>query len=203
MKHFVFYSKKCNNSANLLRKITEKKLDHIFHYESVDEMPIEKMASIGIEAVPAIVVRDQHSGLQKFEGTNAFTWLHNTVAFMQQQQINVINENRRRILQANILANREQNVVEYNPNETTGISDNYSYTSDALAEIAQPKSFQIYGADAYNRIATFDSTQEKKISEDEMKNIVTSYKNNYDKQINDIQHSIENGLKERIINTMN
>ena len=198
--NYLFYSSRCESSANFIRILQNKGLINMFNLLSIDQMPTEQIINLGISYTPMIVIRENNSN-SSFEGKKAFEWLERIVKFREENMARIVEMNRKKILHANseINAQNQNNILSFLPLETTGISDNFSYTSEKLQDVAQPKSFMPYGADGDFRIATFRDDQAK-LSSNELNDKLKQYTDKHSEQTNAIENIIESQMKNNLIN---
>jgi hypothetical protein len=168
---------------------------------SIDQMPVEQLMNLGISCTPAVHIRGQNNQSSSFEGKKAFEWLDSIVKFREENMARMVEMNRRKILQANSQANQNNQLLSFQPLETSGMSDTFSYTADNLSEIAQPKSFMPYGNDADFRIVTFKDNQGK-MSNSELNDKLKQYTDKYNKDTQNIESLVENQMKNTLINKM-
>lgn len=201
MNNYLFYSKRCESSANFIRIIQNKGLFNMFQLMCIDQMSREQIINLKINYTPMVVIRDMsgRNPSTSYEGKDAFVWLDNIVRFREQNLAKIVENNRKKILQNNREVNKEDNIIGFQPLENVGMSDNFSYTADNLEHIAQPKSYMNAGAD--QKIITFN-IDEKRISQREMNDKIKDIAKKKEQQDNAIQFMIENQLKDNIINKL-
>ena len=202
MSNYLFYSSRCESSANFIRILENRGLRPMFQLISIDQMPRDDIIKLQISYTPVVMIRDQTGrNTTKYEGKKAFEWLDNLIKFREQNMAKIAEANRRKILQNNqqVAKAQDQNVLSFFPQETQGVSDNFSYTSDALQEIAQPKSFMPYGKDSEHKILTFNN-EKTKMNEREMNSIMKDYQNKYKEDTNNLKTIVESQLKQTLIN---
>jgi len=79
---FLFYSPRCESSANFIRIITSEKINNLFNMVSIDTMSTEQIISLGIKKTPMLVLRNQQNQtIGVNEGQAAFEWLNNLIQF--------------------------------------------------------------------------------------------------------------------------
>ena len=196
---YLFYSPRCESSANFIRIITSEKINQMFNLISIDTMTTDQIISLGIKKTPMLVLRDNNNrtiGIN--EGQSAFEWLNNVIQFRRQNMAKIVEENRKKILQANITQNINKDLVSGKSDELTGISDNFSYIN---LDYTSSKSFLPYGHDNEFKILTFNDNQEK-ISNNEMKSKISEYNNIRTKTDTDIKNIIDTNLKNNLLNNM-
>lgn len=201
MNNYLFYSSRCESSANFIRIIQNKGMLNMFNLISIDQMPTEQILSMKIKYTPMVVIRDMsgRTPSSTFEGKGAFEWLDNVVRFREQNLAKVVEQNRKKILQSNQQIKKEENILGFLPSENTGISDSFSYTADNLENIAQPKTYM--GINTDHKIITFN-TEEKKINQREMNDKIKEITKKKEQQDSAISNMIENQLKSNIINKL-
>lgn len=202
MSNYLFYSSRCESSANFIRILENKGLRPMFQLISIDQMPTDDIIKLQMNFTPMVMIREQ-SGRNtiRHEGKKAFEWLDNLIRFREQNMAKIAEANRRKILQSNqqVARTQDQNVLSFFPHETQGVSDNFSYTSDALQEIAQPKSFMPYGKDGEHKILTFNN-EKTKINERDMTNKLKEYETKYNQDTKNLSSIVETQLKQTLIN---
>ena len=79
---FLFYSPRCESSANFIRIITTEKINQMFNLVNIDTMSREQIISLGISKTPMLVLRDQNNQtIGVHEGQAAFIWLNNLIHY--------------------------------------------------------------------------------------------------------------------------
>jgi hypothetical protein len=202
MSNYLFYSSRCESSANFIRILENKGLRPMFQLISIDQMPTDDIIKLQINYTPMVMIRDQTGrNTTRHEGKKAFEWLDNLIRFREQNMAKIAETNRRKILQSNqqVARAQDQNVLSFFPQETQGVSDNFSYTSDSLQEIAQPKSFMPYGKDAEHKILTFNN-EKIRINEREMTNKLKQFESKYNEDTKNLSSIVETQLKQTLIN---
>ena len=202
MSNYLFYSSRCESSANFIRILENKGLRPMFQLISIDQMSTDDIIKLQMNYTPMVMIRDQTGrNTTRHEGKKAFEWLDNLIRFREQNMAKIAEANRRKILQSNqqVARAQDQNVLSFFPQETQGVSDNFSYTSDALQEIAQPKSFMSYGKDAEHKILTFNN-EKTKIKEKEMTNKLKEFESKYNQDTKNLSSVVESQLKQTLIN---
>ena len=202
MSNYLFYSSRCESSANFIRILENKGLRPMFQLISIDQMPTDDIIKLQMNFTPMVMIRDQTGrNTTRFEGKKAFEWLDNLIKFREQNMSKIAETNRRKILQNNqqVSKAQDQHVLSFFPQETQGVSDNFSYTSDALQEIAQPKSFMPYGKDDDHKILTFNN-ERNKISEREMSNKLKEFDISRKDDTKNLTSIVESQLKQTLIN---
>ncbi len=197
---YLFYSPKCESSANFIRIITSEKINNLFNLISIDTMSREQLISLGIKKTPMLVLRNQQQQtIGVHEGQAAFEWLNNLIQFRRQNMLNMVEQNRKKLIQSNMAQQANKDVIAGRSDELTGISDNFSYVN---IDYVPSKSFLPYGQDADFKILTFNDNNNK-ISERDMKNKISEYTNMRGKTDADIKSTIDTQLKTNIINQLN
>lgn len=202
MSNYLFYSSRCESSANFIRILENKGVRPMFQLISIDQMPTDDIIRLQMNFAPMVMIRDQTGrNTTRYEGKKAFEWLDNLIRFREQNMSKIAEANRKKILQGNQQISRaqDQNVLSFFPQETQGVSDNFSYTSDALQEIAQPKSFMPYGKDSEHKILTFNN-ERNKLSERDMTNKLKEYEIKHKDDTNNLTSIVESQLKQTLIN---
>ncbi len=197
--NYLFYSSRCESSSNFIRILQNKGMINMFNRISIDKMPTEQIINLGINYTPMVVIKAQNGQNTTFEGKKAFEWLENIVKFREENMARIVEMNRKKILQANAQANQNNQLLSFQPLETSGISDSFSYTAENLQDVAQPKSFMPYGSDTDFRIATFKDNQGK-MNQAELNDKLKQYTAKHSEQTQSIENSIENQMKMTLIN---
>lgn len=197
---YLFYSPRCESSANFIRIITSEKINNMFNLISIDNMSTQQLISLGIKKTPMIVLRNQNNQtIGVHEGQLAFEWLNNLIQFRRQNIINTVEQNRKKIIQSNIAQQVNKDNIAGRSDELSGISDNFTYIN---VDYVPTKSFLPYGHDSEFKILTFKDNQNK-ISEQDIKSKLSEYQNVRTKTDNDIKNIVDNQLKLNIINQLN
>lgn len=160
MPGYVFYSKDCATSLNLIKIMENQGLHTMFDYKCVDNMSENDITKLGLRTVPTILVVNNQNGVQKkgiYEGKEAFEWINSVVINRRQIAITQA-ESTRKLIQINEMKKKIQDgLYEYCEGESAGISDGYSYWKDDMTkdiDNAQPKTFLPYGDDHKYNILT-------------------------------------------------
>jgi hypothetical protein len=203
MINYLFYSSRCESSNQFIRIIQNKGLQNMFNLLTIDTMPRDQLINLGIKFTPMIVIKDANSN-SRYEGSRAFEWLENIIRFREQNLAKIAEENRRKLIQSNQTQTAVQNqapILAHRPMETAGVSDSFSYVTDELQDMAQPKSFMPYGSDSEFKIITVNSN-EGKLQAHELNTKLRDYKTKHEAQTNLINQSVENQLKQSLINNI-
>jgi hypothetical protein len=203
MINYLFYSSRCESSNQFIRIIQNKGLKNMFNLLSIDTMPREQLINLGIKFTPMVVIKDTNSN-SRYEGSRAFEWLENIIRFREQNLAKIAEENRKKLIQSNQTQTNVQNqpqIIANRPLETSGVSDNFSYVTDELQDMAQPKSFMPYGSDSEFKIITVNSN-ENKLQPNEMNMKIKEYKVRHEAQTNLINQHVEDQLKQSLINNL-
>ena len=203
MINYLFYSSRCESSNQFIRIIQNKGLKNMFNLLTIDTMPREQLINLGIKFTPMVVIKDTNTN-SRYEGSQAFEWLENIIRFREQNLAKIADENRRKLIKSNqtqAKANNQPQIIAHRPLETTGVSDNFSYVSDELQDMAQPKSFMPYGSDAEFKIITVNSN-ENKLQPHELNSKLKEYKTKHEAQTNLIKQNVEDQLKQSLINNI-
>ena len=125
---YLFYSPRCESSANFIKIITSERINQMFNLMNIDTMSTEQILSLGIKKTPMLVLRDNNNRtIGVHEAQNAFEWLNNLIQFRRQNMAKIVEENRKKILQSRGQQNVNKDLVSGKSDELNGISDNYSY----------------------------------------------------------------------------
>jgi hypothetical protein len=193
---FLFYSPRCESSANFIRIITTEKINQMFNLVNIDTMSREQIISLGITKTPMLVLRDQNNQtIGVHEGQAAFIWLNNLIQNRRQNMAKIIQENRKKLIQSNMAQNINKDLVSGKTDEMTGVSDNYSYVD---IDYTSSKSFLPYGQDSDFRILTFKDNQGK-FTNNELNSKISEYNNIRTKTDSDIKNIIDNNLKTSLV----
>ena len=169
---FLFYSPRCESSANFIRIITSEKIDNMFNQISIDTMSTEQLINLGIKKTPMTVLRNQQNEtIGVHEGSAAFEWLNNLIQFRRQNMSKIVEQNRKKLIQANNNGENNKDAINGISNELNGISDNYSYIN---IDYIPSKAFMPVGHDDNFKILTFNDNQGK-INDKDMKNKMSEY----------------------------
>jgi hypothetical protein len=198
---FLFYSPRCESSANFIRIITSEKINNMFNLISIDNMSTEQVIGLGIKRTPMIVLRNQNNEtIGTHEGSAAFEWLNNLINFRRQNMAKIVEENRKKLIQSNNAQNLNKDSVMGKSDEILGISDNFSYID---IDYTPSKSFMPVGQDNNYRILTFNNNQDKiKINDRDMNNKINEYNTIRNNTENQIKDTIMGQLKNNLINNM-
>ena len=201
--NYLFYSSRCESSANFIRIIQNKGIFNMFNLVCIDKMTTDQIIGLGIKFTPTVVIRDMsgRNPTSTFEGKVAFEWLDNIIKFREQNLARIVEMNRKKILQSNQQVNRENNILGFVPNENSGISDNFSYTADNLENIAQPKSYM--GVFDTQQIITFNEEKNYKLKDKDLDSKLKEYNTKMKEQTKQIENMIEGQLKTTLINKLN
>ena len=199
--NYLFYSSRCESSSNFIRILQNKGMINMFNRISIDQMPTEQIINLGINYTPMVVIKGQNGQSSSFEGKKAFEWLENIVKFREENMARIVEMNRKKILHANAEANQNNQLLSFQPLETSGVSDTFSYTAENLQDVAQPKSFMPYGSDTDFKIATFKDNQGKMTS-NEMNDKLKQYTEKHTQQTQHIENIVENQMKTTLINKL-
>ena len=199
--NYLFYSSRCESSANFIRIIQNKGIFNMFNLVCIDKMTTDQIIGLGIKFTPTVVIRDMsgRNPSTTYEGKDAFVWLDNVVRFREQNLARIVENNRKKILQSNRQVNKDDNIMGYQSLENSGVSDNFSYTADNLEHVAQPKSYMTAGSD--QKIITFN-IKEDRITQKEMDDRMKDISKKKEQQDNAISIMVENQLKQKLIDNL-
>lgn len=179
MKRFLFFSKKCQSSANLI--VLMKNLNLLNNFEMVcleDLIAQKKQPPPNIKTVPALIMQDINLVLQ---GKETFEWVEKI---------------RMNMIKMNIAKNAQQTGPHGFTNvEMGGFSDNFAYT---LTDLAQPKSFLPYGKD--DEYAIYTGVEVNKIIGKDMDRIINDANKKRKEQDKNISEFLDNCKKDQILN---
>jgi len=196
---YLFYSPRCESSANFIRIITSEKINNMFNLISIDTMSTEQLMSLGIKKTPMLVLRNQQNQtIGVHEGQASFEWLNNLIQFRRQNMMMMVEQNRKKLIQSNMMQQMNKDMVAGKSDEMSGVSDQFAYVN---VDYVPTKSYQPYGQDNDFRILTFKDNNGK-IIEKEMNSRITEYNQNRTQTDNEIKNIIDTQLKSNIINQM-
>jgi len=197
---FLFYSPRCESSANFIRIITSEKINSMFNLISIDTMSTEQLISLGIKKTPMLVLRNQNNEtIGIHEGQASFEWLNNLIQFRRQNMMNMVEQNRKRLIQSNIATQANKDNVSGRSDELTGISDNFAYVN---VDYVPTKSYLPYGQDNDFKILTFTDNQGK-ITERDMKSKISEYESTRKQTDTEIKNIVNTQLKSNLLNQIN
>ncbi len=197
---YLFYSPRCESSANFIRIITSEKINNMFNLVSIDTMSTEQLISLGIKKTPMLVLRNQQNQtIGVHEAQAAFDWLNNLIQYRRQNMMNMVEQNRRKLIQSNMAQQINKDNISGKSDELGGVSDNFAYIN---IDYTPTKSFLPYGQDSDFKILTFNDNQGK-INERDMKTKINEYEGSRTKTDTEIKSVIENQLKSNLLNQMN
>jgi hypothetical protein len=193
---FLFYSPRCESSANFIRIITSEKINQMFNLINIDTMSRDQILNLGISKTPMLVLRDQNNQtIGVHEGQATFVWLNNLIQFRRQNMSKIIQENRKKLIQSNMAQNINKDLVGGKTDEMTGISDNYSYVD---IDYTPSKNFLPYGQDSDFKILTFKDNQGK-ITNTDLNSKISEYNNMRSKTDTEIKTIIDTNLKSSLM----
>jgi len=197
---FLFYSPRCESSANFIRIITSEKINSMFNLISIDTMSTEQLISLGIKKTPMLVLRNQNNEtIGIHEGQASFEWLNNLIQFRRQNMMNMVEQNRKRLIQSNIATQANKDNVSGRSDELTGISDNFAYVN---VDYVPTKSYLPCGQDNDFKILTFTDNQGK-ITERDMKSKISEYESTRKQTDTEIKNIVNTQLKSNLLNQIN
>lgn len=197
---FLFYSPRCESSANFIRIITSEKINSMFNLISIDTMSTEQLISLGIKKTPMLVLRNQNNEtIGIHEGQASFEWLNNLIQFRRQNMMNMVEQNRKRLIQSNIATQANKDNVSGRSDELTGLSDNFAYVN---IDYVPTKSYLPYGQDNDFKILTFKDNQGK-ITERDMKSKISEYESTRKQTDTEIKNIVNTQLKSNLLNQIN
>lgn len=200
MSGILFYSNRCEYSANLRKVMLDQDILRFFTQRCVDDIESQELIQMGLRVVPTLVVINQTNGGQNkliFEETKAFEWVQQLLANRRENMIKMADQKRRLIQINNAQSKRQDGMHDHDPLESGGVSDGFAYWASDMTkdiDIAQPKSFLPYGQDEQYSIATFMDNKKFKLTEDEQKRRIAEVEgarkmqDNAAKCINERQH---------------
>lgn len=197
---FLFYSPRCESSANFIRIITSEKINSMFNLISIDTMSTEQLISLGIKKTPMLVLRNQNNEtIGVHEGQASFEWLNNLIQFRRQNMMNMVEQNRKRLIQSNMATQANKDNVSGRSDELTGLSDNFAYVN---VDYVPTKTYLPYGQDNDFKILTFKDNQGK-ITERDMKSKISEYESTRKQTDTEIKNIVDTQLKSNLLNQIN
>jgi hypothetical protein len=176
----IFYSQKCKHSSEILKIMQDNKLLNMFKMECIDGYTPEKITTIGIQYIPTIVILEKGCPPKIYEENKAFDFVQNLI---KSRLSNLANPNKKVI----------KNIMNtYNVNETTGISDTYSFWANDIninTDFAQPKSF--CGIAQQPSILTVKEQSKDKVDKQKQESLIKHAENIRNKQIADAKQIYE------------
>lgn len=179
MKRFLFFSKKCQSSANLIVLLRNLNLLNNFEMVSLEDLIAQKkQPPPNIKSVPALIMQDLNLVLQ---GKETFEWVEKI---------------RMNMIKMNMAKNAQQAGPHGFTNvEMGGFSDNFAYT---LTDLAQPKSFLPYGKD--DEYAIYTGVEVNKIIGKDMDRVINDANKKRKEQDKSIGDFLDNCKKDQILN---
>jgi hypothetical protein len=179
MKRFLFFSKKCPSSANLI--VILKNLNLLNNFEMIcleDLIAQKKQPPPNIKSVHDIIMQYLNLVLQVKE---TFEWV-------EKIRMNMIKMNMAKTAQ-------QAGPHGFTNVEMGGFSDNFAYT---LTDLAQPKSFLPYGKD--DEYAIYTGVEVNKIVGKDMDRVVNEANKKRKEQDKSIGDFLDNCKKDQILN---
>jgi hypothetical protein len=173
-QNILFYSQKCQTSANLIKMLNHENLLKYFKMICIDGQ--EDKLPKAITHVPALIVQDAP---KPFLGDETFKWLE-SIKFRKYQELQ---EKNRKLFMYNMQKNQETNngAKAFITSELTGFSDNYAY-QDENNNNAQPKSFVNWNDDPVNNAIYTAPLDKKKVTSKEQSQLMKEEENRREKQ---------------------
>lgn len=179
MKRFLFFSKKCQSSANLIVLLRNLNLLNNFEMVSLEDLIAQKkQPPPNIKSVPALIMQDLNLVLQ---GKETFEWV-------EKIRMNMIKMNMAKTAQ-------QAGPHGFTNVEMGGFSDNFAYT---LTDLAQPKSFLPYGKD--DEYAIYTGVEVNKIIGKDMDRVINDANKKRKEQDKSIGDFLDNCKKDQILN---
>ena len=171
--NILFYSLKCEACINLLTLMQNENLLSYFKLVSVDNQ-YEKMLSMGIKAVPTMIVSTINKPLVCQE---TFKWVEQ-IKFIKQNKVMDINK---KIIQQNMLNNSvKQGPIGFDEEIMGGISDKF-----ALMKSDEPLPQAYFRVGDEDKNAIFTAPEQNKLSKDYQKKMIDDLKNKREIQDNE------------------
>ena len=197
---YLFYSCRCESSANFIRIITSEKINPMFNLISIDTMSTEQLIALGIKKTPMLVLRNGNNETTAIhEGPTAFEWLNNLIQFRRQNMMMMVEQNRKKLIQSNMAQQLNKDNITGRSDELSGTSDSFTYIN---VDYVPTKSYLPYGQDNDFKILTFTDNQGK-ITERDMKSKISEYETSRNKTDSEIKNIVDNQLKSNLLNQLN
>lgn len=169
MYGYIFYTKTCPKSKNLMKIMENQGLLNMFEYKCVDDMSDLEVAKLTFNEVPTLVVVGMDNGKRTqriYSGQQAFDWVDAVVMNRRKQSL-AQSETTRKVIQLEDTKKRlKTGLYEYCADELTGISDSYSFWKDDLtqdnSDVSHAKSFLPVGQDTAYSIMTIPEDKKMK-----------------------------------------
>jgi hypothetical protein len=174
----LFYSDTCEFSRNLRVAMRDNDIMKFFTEKCVDKMSVQEMTKMGLKETPTLVVIMRNGeaikSKQVYGGRSAFEWVETAMRNNRENSLRHAEQSRRLIQFDNMCAKKKDNIKDFDPLESAGLSDGFAYWANDMnkdVDIAQPKSFLPYGKDDEYAIATFFNKKEQnhKLSDNDIK----------------------------------
>ncbi len=131
MRIYFFYSKKCANSANMWKLLSDEGILQWFEKINADDKPLEWLVQMGLKCVPTMLVMGVGDKRELFEGPDAFKWLDTLIKNRRASVNQIADMNRQKLLESNRHINNttgtNNSLIEYVVGEMSGLSDEYGY----------------------------------------------------------------------------
>jgi hypothetical protein len=131
---FIFISYKHDDEGfckSLITLLERHNLMQMFEPKIIEKMTPEQLTQLKIEHVPALLIINKQTNAQQFfEGNNAFKWIDNLIINKRQSMMNNVDNQRKVIQNNNIKENFKEGMLDYCPNEQSGLSEGYAYYHD-------------------------------------------------------------------------
>ena len=190
----LFYtnSKLCEFCTPLRNVIFSNGLSHYIQEMCIDTMSEEQYAQWGLTVVPTLIViyENKMQGIKNktiFIGREVSDWVEQRVLQKREMLKNTSETTRQNIINENIMNKKKDNIHDYNPLETGGQSDMYSYWFNDMNKDtgqAHPKNYLPYGQDENYSIATINekNSHKNKIGERETKDLIVQMEKSRNQQ---------------------
>jgi hypothetical protein len=194
---YLFLSNRCEICNNMFKILQNEGIVNQFKIISVDTMPPEQLMNLNIEEVPTLIIRGQNNSSQLLETNNAFQWLQALITNRRQNMMNMVELNRRKLLQSNMQNKELSGPTGFKSLEMTGSSDLFSFVTPELENQYLPKSFAQVGGE--ERILAFVDDGQK-MSEQDSKQRISQYDSFRKKQDGQISMILEKSLIDKVCN---
>lgn len=207
----------------------EKLLD-MFKCSDVEQMSMDELTRLGLEAVPTILIINVSQTGEQQKGVyvqkQACNWVETVINNRRTNMIKYTENNKKLIEMHEMKKRMQDGLLGYSGMETQGISDDYSFWSDkpeidVNLNMAQAKSYLGYDKDPkkflqqYNQsrimtIPDIEGTKDDKrklkgyiVTEKEQKKLIGDLEKNRDAQLNIIKDNMQVEQVNSVINAEN
>lgn len=200
----IYYLSSCNECKNLLQVIFNEGIQRMFVPVCLDNSSSEDlykiMTSLKIDTLPTIVISSENQQPMIFEGPQQCSqWLTNFTLNRRKNIVQVVDNQRRLIQKAQMIARNQDGTDGFIEAEMDGISDTYSYN---LTEIGQPKNYVMVGdEDKYNIVTP--QLKEGKIDDITLRKQMAELENNRNNDKRQLMQIMEQNQIKAVMNIDN